>query len=322
MSNQFGRKIGLVVYNGPGQAGLDLSQMRIRFNVSQNDLQTPNSARIRIYNLKGQTAQQVKGEFQRVTLQAGYDYPNGTGVIFDGTIKQVIFGHETNVDSYTEILAADGDLAYNNAVCSASLSAGATSIDQLKVILKAMEPFGVTQGYVPDIPLTALSRGKVMMGLARDSARDLATSIGASWSIQNGKLTLIPLTGYLPGEAVVLSSATGLVGFPEQTPGGINVTALLNPRIKIGTLLQIAAEDINEGLVTTAGPMVFAQSPRLETQSFLIAKISGAGFYKVLVHEMEGDTRGENWYSKIVCLAVDMSAPAGDQVAYNYAGAQ
>ena len=38
------------------------------------------------------------------------------------------------------------------------------------------------------------------------------------------------------------------------------------------------------------------------------------GFYKVLVHEIEGDTRGEPWYSTLTCLAVDKSAAAGSQV--------
>lgn len=308
----FGRKIGLLVYNpaapnAPGSA-LDLSEFRIRFNVFQSDYETPGYTIIRVYNLADKTKAQVKGEFQRVTLEAGYDFPNGTGVIFDGTIKQVLFGHESNVDSYMEILASDGDLAYNNACVNTSLAPGATLADQLAAIQKTMTPFGVTPGYTPDLPNTALARGKVLYGNAKSSMRDLANTAGVSWSIQNGELTLIPLTGYIPGQAVVLNSATGLIGFPEQTPGGINVTALLNPKIKIGTLVQIAAEDINQDFVFTSGPALLPGAARLEDRATgFIAKISGAGFYKVFVSEFEGDTRGEPWYSKLVCLAIDIS---------------
>jgi Baseplate hub gp41 len=337
----FNRKIGLVAYNPPQfsvppdevtlqavqspntttpTGGLDLSEFRIRFNINQSDVETPSTLLVRVYNLSQKTAAALRGEYQRVVLQAGYDYPNGTGVLFDGTIKQVLTGHETNTDSYVDILAADGDIAYNNAIINASLAAGSTPADQLAALNKAMAPYGITTGFTTDLPVPALSRGKVMFGLAKERLRDLANSVGASWSIQNGKLTLIPLDGYRPNEAVVISSATGMVGFPEQTPGGINVTCLLNPKIRIGTIVQIAAEDINQGVIATSGPLLFPTSPRLDnlpTQAF-IAKISGAGYYKVLVSEYEGDTRGEPWYSHLVCLAVDIDTK---KLNPNYAGA-
>ena len=349
MSLQFGRKIGLIAYNPPvltanaaapagnnlvsttlpgtttPGAGLDLSDFRITFNISQSDYETPNLANIKVYNLGQNTKQSLKSEFQRITLQGGYDFPNGTGVIFDGDIRQVLFGNDSNVDSYVEIIAAEGDIAYNNAVCSASLAKGATNADQLAVILNSMQPYGVTKGYVPpaldSAPTTALSRGVVKFGLAKDQARALAASTNTSWSIQDGKLTFIPLTSYVPGEAVVLNSETGLIGFPVQTPGGINILTLLNPRVQIGSLVYVQPEDINQGVIANSGPILYGPG-RLENLSSaaFIAKISGSGFYKVLVAEHDGDTRGVAWYSKLVCLAVDKSAPAGKEVQPYYAG--
>jgi hypothetical protein len=38
--------------------------------------------------------------------------------------------------------------------------------------------------------------------------------------------------------------------------------------------------------------------------------VADDGYYKIIVLEHEGDTRGNPWYSNIVCLAVDMSANA------------
>lgn len=38
--------------------------------------------------------------------------------------------------------------------------------------------------------------------------------------------------------------------------------------------------------------------------------VTDDGYYKIIVLEHEGDTRGNPWYSNIVCLAVDMSANA------------
>ena len=58
----------------------------------------------------------------------------------------------------------------------------------------------------------ALPRGKVMYGMARKYMRDTAKQTGTSWSIQDGKVQMVPVRGYLPGEAVVLTAETGLVG--------------------------------------------------------------------------------------------------------------
>ena len=316
MTTQFLRKCSLIVYN-PGDTttvnnGLDLSELRIRFKISQSDIQTPNTAMIRVYNLSDKTEKRIKGEFQRVALQAGYQ-EGQFGVIFDGTVKQVMFGHESAVDSYADIFGADGDLAYTASVVNASQAAGATPKDKLSVIAKSM---GLSIGYSPDLPPTATARGSVQYGLARDYMRQFAEQHSCSWSIQNGKLVLIPLNSYLPGEAVVLNSQTGLIGFPQQTPGGIYVRCLLNPKIAIGGLIQIDNKAINQGLV----PVSAYTSGRLEQIPGQIAKISDDGFYKALVIEHSGDTRGQEWYTDLTCLAVDKSAADGSRVKPYWAG--
>ena len=83
---QWIRKVGLVVSNGPGSDGIDLSNMRIKFRTFQADLpSTPNHVEIRIYNLSDDTANKVQKEFTSVHLDAGYE-GGSYGVIFDGTI--------------------------------------------------------------------------------------------------------------------------------------------------------------------------------------------------------------------------------------------
>lgn len=326
MSLLFNRKIGLSAYT-PNSKTLYLSgnttsaneTLRITFKVTQSDVDTPNAAIIRVYNLKSDTALSLlEGEFQRVTLEAGYDYPNGFAKIFDGTIKQVIFGHESNVDSYAEILAADGDEAYQSYI-NTVLPASHTKQDELNAVAAAMN---VPIGYQPDLPVTAAGREKILYGMSRDQMRNFCVSTGTTWSIQNGQLVLIPIFDYRENvDVVVLNSTkqnTGLIGFPQQTPGGINVTCLLNPRIQIGCLVQILPEDINQNFITTSGTALYGSGTLPALLPKNIAQISGAGFYKVLVVEYEGDTRGDPWYANLVCLAVDKSAPVGARVkAYN-----
>lgn len=296
---QFGRKASLLVAND--QQALDLSEMRFVFQVMAADIETPNTAFIRVYNVAPLTAQAVKAEYSRVVLQAGYDN-TGFGVIFDGTLKQVIRGRESATDTYMDLVAADGDIPYNFGVISTSLAAGSSAADRLKAI---SDSAGVPVGYVPDNFYGGiLPRGKVLWGMFRENMRDLADTTGTTWSIQDGKIQMVPLTGYLPGEAVVLTSRTGMVGRPQQTQEGIKVRCLLNPRIRVGTRVQIDNKSIQQALrqVTRATE---AMTQEQYTAFARLATISNDGFYRVLVAEHQGDTRGNPWYSDLTCLSVD-----------------
>lgn len=272
---------------------IDLSALRIRFVVRQWDIQTPNYTVIRVYNLKSETAQKIQKEFTSVVLQAGYQDGN-YGVIFSGTVKQIKRGREDQVTTYLDIMAADGDQSYNFGTVNTSLAAGSTANDHVKAIAAGM---GLQVGFASPLPASKLPRGKVIYGMGRDHMRTVANATNSSYSIQDGKLQIISLTGYAPGEAVVLTSKTGMIGMPEQTEDGIRVTCLLNPQIKIGTRLQIDNASIQRA----------AKDPSLQGElSFnFLPQISDDGFYRTLVCNFIGDTRGNDWYSDITCLAVN-----------------
>ncbi|MGY2438552.1 phage protein [Pseudomonas sp. SDO52101_S400] len=299
---QYLRQISLKV--GDADDALDLSDMRIRFAVRRGDFKTPNSADIRVYNLSENTVQRIQKEFERVVLQAGY--AGNYGVIFDGTIKQVRRGRESQDTTYIDITAADGDSAYNFAVMNVTLASGSTANDHLEQVLSSMKSRGITMGEAPELSETRLPRGKVFYGMTRDFLDILGKTQDVSWSIQDSKLTLIPNNAYLPGEAVVITSATGMVGLPEQTQNGINVRTLLNPGIRIGKRLQINNTSIQQyryGLSINSG----ASNSFVKQQ----AKIADDGFYKAIVVDHYGDTRGNEWYTDTICLAIDATVPIG-----------
>lgn len=307
---QYLRKIGLVVGNASG-AGLDLSNMQIHFNVFAADTNAPNRAIIRVMNLSTTTSKMVQKEFQTVALQAGYQGQGNYGLIFQGTIKQFKRGRISALDSYLDILAADGDEAYNFAFVNKSLAAGSSQMDQVKAAASSMNQYGVTQGQLDGLGTTGtggvLPRGKVLFGLAKDQLQSPTDTAGVSWSIDNGKLVTVPLTGYLPGTAVVLNAATGLDGVPEQTDNGIEINCLLNPNIKIGTRVQINNADINSSTQLQPG-FNYSTPP-------LLADVTMDGFYRVLVAEHEGECPyGAKWTTHLTCLAVNASSVANNSV--------
>ena len=311
MSNnvdQFGRKFNLVVF-GTDLDGLDLSELRCKFVIKRSDTMTPNVADIRVYNLEEKTALRIKSEFKKVILQAGYE--GNYGVIFQGNIKQVIIGRESATDTFVDIVAGDGDRAYNFAIVNATIAAGGTQADQAQAAISAMSTKGVTSGHIGDMPSEVLPRGKVMYGNSRNYLRDVAQTSNKTWSIQDEKVTFVSKKSYLSGEMVVLNSATGMIGTPQQTNEGVNVKCLLNPMIKIAGRVKLDNKSIQDLKINLTIPNSAANIP---------APFSADGVYYVLVVEHQGDTRGVDWYSSLVCLNTDVTANPINAVQTNYGG--
>lgn len=306
---QWIRKANLVLTKG--STGIDLSEMQFEFRIKAQDTETPNTCAIRVHNLSDATVKTIKGEFSEIRLQAGYETSSNYGEIFVGTIKQFRTGKDAanNVNSYLDIFASDADINYNFGFVNQTVAGGTTDEDVAKAIAQAMniplDPNAggfLTGGIRP--------RGKTLIGLGRAYMRDIARTHNVRWSIQNGMLTLVPLTGYLPGEIVVLNSQTGLIGRPEQTDNGIDIRCLLNPKLQVGGRVQIDQASINQTSINPGG----SGFPQYGAPIPLLASVTADGIYRVLAVEYQGDTRGGPWYSDITGLSVDPSVAPGVSV--------
>lgn len=291
---QWLRACSLVVGPDSGE-GLELSALRITFATKKGDMETPNSAEINVYNLSDDTAAKIRREFTQVSLSAGYE--GNLGAIFRGNIRHVRVWRENGVDTVLSILAADGDRAYNFATVNTTLAAGSRPADRVRVCQGSMQAKGTGAGYTPDLGGQPLPRGKVMYGMARQYMRDEARDTDTDWSIQDNKVQMVPRKGYLPGEAVVLTHETGLVGSPEQTQDGISVRALLNPRLRVGGRIKLN----NASVKTMQTPLKLAASRQG-------ARLDADGFYRIIKVEFRGDTRGNDWYADMVCIGIDDTA--------------
>jgi len=300
---------------------LDLSKLRIKFLVKRSDTETPNTADIRVYNLSEETALTIRKEFTSVILEAGYR--GNSGVIFRGNIRQVVLGRENATDTFIDIIAGDGDRSYNYSVVNLTLAKGSKPIDQVNAATDAMKSRGATPGNLGDFPSNELPRGKVMFGNAKDYLRNSAITARKTWSIQDEKITFVPVDSYLPGTRVVLTSDTGIIGTPQQTNWGVNVKCLLNPFIQIGGLVvidnkSVEQQKLNLDQITAASVAAKTTDDRTKAINDLTPRfLSADGTYKVLTIELTGDTRGVPWYSSLVCLRTDISANPLNSVSGN-----
>lgn len=319
---QYIRKVGLLVYSSAAQGptpsggalgdaiGIDLSNLRIVFQVRQFDYNVPNTAVIRVYNLADATALRIQKEFQNVNLQAGYEGGN-YGQIFQGTIKQFKKGRVDALTTFLEMFCSDGDAAWNFGTVNGSLAAGVTYNQQVKKMQQGLQPFlpaaSSPNGQIQtaQIPADAGTggltqpRGRVLFGMAAAKMNDVALSTNTTYKIVNGQVIFTTFNKYDPGAVIDLNVTTGLVLVPEATDNGVEVTALLNPAIRCGRRVHINNKDINTSQITQAGQQV------LPTLLAFPASTSADGFYRVIVADFVGDSRGgAEWFTRMTCLAL------------------
>lgn len=306
-NRQYKRNFKLEVF-GTNLKGLDLSALHCKFCIKRSSNMTPNCADIRVYNLDKNTALQIKKQFTRVVVQGGYD--SNYGVIFRGNIKQVIIGRESATNTFVDLNCGDGDLAYNYAVVNSTVKGGSSMLDQLNQIAAPMRSLGTALGnQQPAFQPTILPRGKTLWGSSRDYLRNLAHQNNLTWSIQDEQIQFVNQRGYARGVSVVLTSKTGMIGTPQQTNIGVNVVCLLNPLINPGRTIKIDNASVAQLKIDLGNP---------KDPVNLAPPLTADGVYYALVVEQTGDTRGVDWYSKLICCTVNPASNPINSVPVSY----
>ena len=289
------------------QAGNPDQSLRVKFEIEQTTLQSPNKALIWVYNLSDAhaTALASMQPYGPVTLSAGYT--GGSGLIFSGDLKQARKGRENPTDTFVAFSAADGLQAYKHSVTVQSLAPGSTPLDHLNTFVSSFAKYGVSLGYAPTALLTKFKypRAVAFAGDTKEYMRTLALSNQCSWSILNGKVEMVPAGSNVPSGPVTLNSATGMIGMPEQTVEGVFVRSLINPAILVNRLVQIDQADIQQAqLFIDRGGGI--ENP----QNAALPSLAADGVYSVYSIKMSGDTRANPWFMDCFCLPANQS-PSG-----------
>ena len=292
------RRVQLLIGQDDGQ-WLDVSELRIRFHVEQALVGKPGHAVITVNNMANDTAQRIQREGAPVILQAGHE--GNAGLIFRGTAIQIRRGRESQTDTFLEITAIDGDVAYMYATVNVSMAAGWTHTDQLKEMQKGMRAKGVDPGYTGELYQNKAVRGKALFGAVRDHMHDFSVSTGTEWAINMGKMDVVPVGGILPDEAFLLTPDTGLIGMPTQSVDGIHVRALLNPCFRAGAQVKLQNSSIVMAQINPAYADVTYNAP-----------IDLDGAYKIYSVSHVGDTRGNDYYTDMICTGLNTPPPLSD----------
>ena len=302
----------------------DADGIRVRFSIKQATTAIPNTATVRLTNQNRSKAEKMcmdpASEGTLVSISAGYK--GNSGLLFKGHIVRPLYGRENPTDTLTQILCTDGNQSLTHATVSKTFPPGSTPKDHADEASKAMQQFGVKLGWVGqgvDLSQPKYPRAVTLFGMARKVFDDIAKSKGATWGVQNLEVEMSKSSDSKSGGAFELNSETGLIGMPTLTPDGVYVRTLINPQMKINSMVHIN-QSLIQGYLPGLGPGGEVL-PQFQ-QGAPIAHIAADGMYKIVKIDVEADTRGQPWYMDMLVLKLGDTTPAsidyeGGQTRYN-----
>ena len=289
---QWLRKCHITVSPQGGGTGLDVSNLRCKFHVEKQLNETPNYSKIIITNLALSTIGQIQPG-DRVTVEAGYEGGN-FGLIFAGDVVQPYIERDEAVDTNLTLVCQDADVFLNSAFTAMTLEKGSTGQD---LVNTCVQGDGISQGIITDklSEQTPYIRGKVLFGKSADYLRRAAYTVEGQFYVEDGEINIISAEDYRPGEAVELNPDTGLIGDPSQTDEGVSAKCLINPSIKLNTMVHVSSDTVKRKMISKEGD----NAPELAVD----------GLYRVVKITYDGDTHGDDWYCTVEAI---VDAPAID----------
>lgn len=222
----------------------------------------PNTCDLKIWNLAESTRKRIElstpktpaaGPIVPVVISAGYKDHRCN--VFNGQLHAAGTKSLSGGGCVTELTTGDGTSALVQRM-NVSLGKGTTARAAMQAIVSGL---GIGAGNLARalslVDSSALAgqlyaRGAVLKGPAPDIMTDLCRSLGLTWSIQDGALSLRLLNEPLDGEATLIDAAHGMQGSPSvDTLGILTVSTAMIPGIVPGSKLSMNADTVTGGWV-------------------------------------------------------------------------
>jgi hypothetical protein len=271
------RSVRLTVANLDGTTALQSSGLRVRFKVKKTLRFEPSTAEIEIYNLNRAHRSQLKTRGAAVILEAGYT-PGVVAQIFSGNARTI--DHKSvRPDWLSKIQCGDGEQAYQ----FAHLAKGYAGGTDLGTIVKDLvgQLGAATSDTISSIAKMVginFPNGHAVSGKVSRSLTEVLAGHGFEWSIQDGKVQVLPNGKATTETAALISPTTGLIGSPQHgTPNWqfirdqshrVLFKCMLAPTIKPGGLISLQSAEIT-------------------------------GLFRCFTVEHSGDTHGDEWVSEV-----------------------
>ena len=284
MARYFDRVCKVVVLNNEA---LSIEDHRIKFEITKSITQKDNSAKIEVFNLSNVTRKKIGIKETSVQLYAGHKEYQGAVQIGQGAICQVSTIRD-KTDVVTRVILKDG-LSY---IKNNPMSFSYEQDIKLEDILKRIAKDAGLALKATNLEVKTISGGYTVFRSLDYELNQLAERFDFDWSIQDKALVVISKKQSSLQQVVLLTPDSGLILNPESVKkvsqklqklkdkGEIlndirlfHVHALLQPQLQINDVIAVESQDL-----------------------------SG----KFRVHKLThiGDTRGNEWYTKMEVKAI------------------
>jgi len=277
MSYLFGRKYSVEVQSESDK--ITYENLRVTFKIEKTLGKTPDKATIEIYNLNQDSDlfyywDEDEG---RAILRCGYDEVE-PDIIFSGKVVSYSRRYE-DTDIITVLECGDGHDVLTKTNISKLYKAGFEIDKMIDDIIKDVKRAGVKiagdiKKKLQDIKLEGkkVDSGFSVSGLLSDTLETLLKPYNKTFTIQDDVFKIIN-TGKEEGtKYTLLTPETGLIGSPVKTKDGLEFTALIQPgKFNPGQFVKIQSRDFNN-------------------------------VFKIIKSNSIGDSHGDNWYTKGVCI--------------------
>lgn len=294
MTKLYGRVCRVTVQHPTGKPGdffgtIQVSQtiiqdLRIQVSIEMSLGKQPNKADVTITNLNKTSRAEFARKPLSVTIEAGYDgeYHH----LFTGDLR---YGNSTlsPPDWETKLQLGDGDRAFRQARVNQSFGPKTTVSQALKAVSTSMGlqmPTDIAGNGLLTQFQSQFQTGTVLSGPARDEMTRLLAPYGCHWSIQKGRLVILRDADVTPGVAILVNSATGLVGSPD-----------------IGVPERSGTKKSNQ--VTVKGKMALYPG-MVPGGQIKIESREVNGFYRLSKVKHDLNTHGDDWFSSFEARAI------------------
>ncbi len=262
---------------------IKLTNLRMSFSMQKNLAWSANTASVKIWNLSQENRNRIKDYGDQVIVSAGYSQDAGEQLLFIGNTTQVSHAYE-QPEIITTLDCGDGERVLNQKNISVSFK---EKVSVRQVVKTIAEQMGLTISEFSPTDNIVYEQGFEFIGMGKNAIDKTVSRLGLKWSVQNGKLQIIPQFGTTSKPAVEINADTGMIGIPQRFTDkraclyldgpktGYIVTTTLRPDILPGDLIKVKSQ-----------------------------RIGLNGPYSVFSIKHEGDTFGPNWRSTIEIILI------------------
>lgn len=222
--------------------------LHVSFSVEKSDVESPNTAKVQIWNLSDESLRVLDGQDCVLELSAGYGF--STALVVVGNVTSVTTTPD-NADRLTEIEVVDGRAELRDTFITISLNGTCSSERAYERVAESM---GMALTFAPDLSFPSMPEGFCFAGKAKDALDKVSGYCGHSWTIQNHTLQVTWPGRAIGAQAFVLAPDSGLLGTPkkvtigqeaqgEGTQTGWEVDYFLNAAIGVNDVVQLQCKE-------------------------------------------------------------------------------